>query len=93
MVDAEKCPLLEELPRGLNLASGRACLPPILSEFVDRTMITLSQDTGGAGRIQGHGVIVGACGPSSLADDARQAIAALGENERQDIGGVELHDE
>ena len=90
--DDKKQLLLDELPRGLSLASGRAWLPQVLSEFVDRTTVTLSQETNGVGRICGNGVIVGVCGPSSLADDAREAIALLGK-EREDIGGVELHEE
>ena len=84
---------MDKFPPGLTLASGRPWLPEILTGLVDQTTGALCGTVGSEARAAGHGVIVGACGPASLSDDARRAIDVLGKAERQSVGGVELHDE
>lgn len=91
--DDEHYPPLDKFPPGLSLASGRPRLPEVLTGLIDVTTNALSAAANGDERAAGHGVIVGACGPASLSDDARRAIHVLGKAERECVGGVELHDE
>ena len=93
--DHHKHPALEELPRGLSYAPGRAFVPHLLTEFVDRTLVAQSQEASGnsGANAYAHGVVVGACGPVSLSNDVRKAIAVLDKKDREVIGGVEFHDE
>ncbi|KAJ3559281.1 hypothetical protein NM688_g432 [Phlebia brevispora] len=86
--DEERYP--HGLPEGMTLTAGRAWLPYILTEFVDRTAIAISRAADGSGS---HGVVVATCGPVSLADDVRSAFSRIDMRTRRSIGGLELHEE
>jgi ferric-chelate reductase len=87
--DKEQYMVEEKLPTGLSLYPGRAWIPEILTAFISSTTVALSQGTVS----KGNGVLVGACGPASLSNDVRRAITMVGTNERETVGGVELHEE
>ena len=87
--DMEKYMAVHDFPAGLSLTSGRAWIPQILTDLVDRTSAALSQESGSSS----HGVIVGTCGPAGLSDDARRAIRIVGKAEKKAVGGIELHEE
>ncbi|EIW56151.1 iron reductase [Trametes versicolor FP-101664 SS1] len=83
------------LPPGLTLSPTRPKLPGILSGVVDRSAALFSG--GGKERRRGGsaltGVIVGVCGPASLGDEVRRAVAGFPADRRKAIGGIELHEE
>ncbi|KAI0339247.1 incomplete iron reductase [Trametopsis cervina] len=76
------------LPEGLSLSAGRVSIPFVLSDFIDRTTSCIK-----GGKVQGHGVAIGVCGPVSLGRDMRSAMARIGKESRRDIGGVEFYEE
>ncbi|KAH9855485.1 iron reductase [Lenzites betulinus] len=82
------------LPPGLTLSPMRPKLPGILSGVVDRSAALFS---GGKERRRGGGaltgVIVGVCGPASLGDEVRKAVAEFPAKRRKAVGGIELHEE
>ncbi|KAI0635390.1 iron reductase [Trametes polyzona] len=82
------------LPPGLTLSPMRPKLPGILSGVVDRSVALFS---GGKERRRGGstltGVIVGVCGPASLGDEVRKAVAEFPAKRRKAVGGIELHEE
>lgn len=93
MDDERKYPLDSDLPRGMTFAPGRPWIPHVLTEFVDRTLVALSQESNGAGPLRAHGVLAGACGPLSLSEDVRKAIEVVGKKERGAVGGIQLYEE
>ena len=82
------------LPPGITLSPSRPKLDKILTSCVDRSAALFS---GGRERRRGGGgltgVIVGVCGPTSLAEGVRKAVGAFDPERRKTIGGIELHEE
>ncbi|KAI0328757.1 iron reductase [Cubamyces sp. BRFM 1775] len=82
------------LPPGLTLSPARPKLPGILQGVVDRSAALFS---GHKERRRGRGgltgIIVGVCGPMSLGDEVRRAVANFPAERRKAIGGIELHEE
>ena len=82
------------LPPGITLSPARPKLDRILAGLVDRAAALFS---GGYERTRGGsgltGVVVGVCGPLSLAHGVRKAVAEFDPARRKTIGGIELHEE
>ena len=79
---------------GLTLAPARPKFDRILAGLADRSAALFS---GGRERRRGSGgltgVIVGVCGPQSLAEGVRKAVGSFDPERRKTIGGIELHEE
>ena len=84
-------------PPGLSVHASRPHLPYILNNFMDRTIDVLPGcnlgDEGKKNPVAGNGVLIGVCGPTSLADDARLAVGGLDEAKRKAVGGIEVVEE
>lgn len=83
-------------PPGLSVHASRPHLPYILNNFMDRTIDVLPGRHFGdesKNAVLGSGVLIGVCGPTSLADDARLAVGGLDEAKRKAVGGIEVVEE
>ncbi len=78
----------DALPEGLSLTAGRVHMRRVLSEFADHTSSSLT-----ASGIKGHGIALAVCGPASLGKDVASAMATLGAEDRNAVGGVEFYEE
>ncbi|THH32211.1 hypothetical protein EUX98_g1990 [Antrodiella citrinella] len=89
---------LSGFPPGLSVHASRPQTPRVLSTFLDRTIETLPEyacddEEQATRRSSGTGVVVGVCGPTALADDARRAIRNVDGRKRKSVGGIELVEE
>lgn len=75
---------------GLTLTPGRPKIGKVIESVIARSM---SLGAGAKDSQALTGVIVGACGPVGLADDAARAVGQIDSVKRKAIGGVELHEE
>ena len=85
-------------PPGVTITASRPSILHVLSNFMDRTIETLPCQFAGdeekrRGMTSGKGVLIGVCGPASLAEDTRRAIGSLDEGKRQSVGGLEVVEE
>jgi hypothetical protein len=71
---------------GLSLAPGR---PRLIGAIEGTIAHTLSI----GGSSVHSGLIVGVCGPVSLGDDVSKAVGLVDPAKRDDIGGIEIHEE
>ncbi|KAK7052300.1 iron reductase [Favolaschia claudopus] len=74
----------------LSLSPGRPRLAMMLENSISRT-VKLGAGNKDEERITG--MLVGVCGPVSLADGVAQAISELEPLRRDQVGGVEVHEE
>ncbi|EEB91560.1 hypothetical protein MPER_10058 [Moniliophthora perniciosa FA553] len=80
----------------LSLSPGRPKVESFLEAAVDRAV-----STGGKGEAQlnekdkdgANGLLVGVCGPVGLTDGVFEAIARVDGNRREEVGGIEVHEE
>jgi hypothetical protein len=72
------------LPPNVVLTPGRPKMTPIINSVIDQTCNTVPNTTG---------FIVGVCGPVSLGDQVRSAVAEVSSERRDLVGGIELCEE
>ncbi|KAJ7705372.1 hypothetical protein B0H17DRAFT_1037796 [Mycena rosella] len=70
---------------GLSLSAGRPRLINVIEETIARAS--------SAGSGEQAGLIVGVCGPTGLADDVCKAVGLVDPAKRDEIGGIEIHEE
>ncbi|KAG6815967.1 hypothetical protein H0H87_009817 [Tephrocybe sp. NHM501043] len=75
---------------GLTLSAGRPKIVKSLEAALSRA-VALGQDAKDEGRVSG--MLVGVCGPTGLGDDVSQAVAAIDPGRRDQVGGIEMHEE
>ncbi|KAJ7750464.1 hypothetical protein DFH07DRAFT_548505 [Mycena maculata] len=74
----------------LSLSPGRPRLETMLENSISRTV---KLGAGGKDEERITGMLVAVCGPTGLADSVAQAIAQLEPIRRDQVGGVEVHEE
>jgi hypothetical protein len=80
------------LPSGVTLAPGKPRLLKALEDVINHA-VTLGQSNP-TGEAKGlTGLVVGICGPVGLADDVAAAVRAVDPVKRDQVGGVEVHEE
>ncbi|KAJ6558686.1 hypothetical protein B0H10DRAFT_2240807 [Mycena sp. CBHHK59/15] len=75
----------------LTLSPGRPRLSTVLESSISRTVKLGS--AGGKDEERITGMLVGVCGPPSLADGVAEAVAQIEPLRRDQVGGVEVHEE
>ncbi|TFK70004.1 hypothetical protein BDN72DRAFT_572361 [Pluteus cervinus] len=81
----------EELPSRLSIKPGRPDMVKAIDLVISRRLEIQARRQGGAGRL--NGLLVGVCGPASLGDAVVEAIGGLEPPRKNQIGGIELHEE
>ncbi|KAF7364517.1 Ferric reductase transmembrane component 5 [Mycena venus] len=76
------------LQPGITLTPGR---PGLIAAIEGTVSYTASIGGGNAG--VHSGLIVGVCGPVALADDVSKAVGLVDPAKRDEIGGIEIHEE
>ena len=79
-------------PPGLTLAPGKPRLLKFLEHAINH-VVNIGQSNPNGEALSLTGVIVGVCGPVGLADDAAAAVSGVDSLRRDQVGGVELHEE
>jgi hypothetical protein len=79
-------------PPGLTLAPGKPRLLKFLEHAINHA-VTMGHSNPNGEVLNLTGVIVGVCGPVGLADDAAAAVSGVDPLRRDQVGGVELHEE
>jgi len=79
-------------PPGLTLAPGNPRLLKFLEHAITRT-ITLGHSNPKDEALNLTGLIVGVCGPVGMVDEVAAAVSGLDPLRRDQVGGVELHEE
>ncbi|KAG6911018.1 hypothetical protein DXG01_005433 [Tephrocybe rancida] len=74
----------------LTLSAGRPKIVKSLETALSRA-VTLGEDARDEGRVSG--MLVGVCGPAGLGDDVSRAVAAIDPGRRDQVGGIEMHEE
>ncbi|KAG6828794.1 hypothetical protein H0H92_006733 [Tricholoma furcatifolium] len=75
---------------GLTLSPGRPRVVKVLEQALARA-VSLGEDARDEGRVSG--MLIGVCGPVGLGDDVSRAVAAIDPARRDQVGGIELHEE
>lgn len=75
---------------GLTLAPGRPRLPKILDSVISRA-VGLSSSVKDDEKITG--MVVAVCGPTGLRDDVVQTVNGVEAIRRDQVGGIEIHEE
>lgn len=70
---------------GLSLSPGRPKVGSMLEDAITRALA--------GGRGDGSGMVVAVCGPTSLADDVAKQVSRIDPQRRDEIGGIEIHEE
>jgi len=84
---ASRLKVMKGLPKNVTLEAGRPNVQNILGTFVQKTD-GMSRGKGGL-----TGIAVAVCGPKGLAEDVRNAAAAISTDARKSVGGVEVVEE
>ncbi|KAJ6504187.1 hypothetical protein C8R47DRAFT_968696 [Mycena vitilis] len=71
---------------GLSLTPGRPRMINAIESIASRTLST-------GGSAEQSGLIVGVCGPVGLADDVSKSVGLVDPGKRDEIGGIEIHEE
>ncbi|KAG6902432.1 hypothetical protein C0995_016611 [Termitomyces sp. Mi166 len=74
----------------LTLSSGRPQILKSLETALARA-VSLVEDARDERRVSG--MLVGVCGPVGLGDDVSKAVAAIDPSRRDQVGGIEIHEE
>lgn len=69
---------------------GRARIPKILDSVISRAV---SLGSGTKDALHLTGVLVGVCGPVGLGDEVVKSIGAVDPLRRDQVGGVDIHEE
>ncbi|TFK37001.1 hypothetical protein BDQ12DRAFT_608543 [Crucibulum laeve] len=75
---------------GLTLAPGRPRIAKVLESAISRAV---SLGAGVKDTVGITGLVVGVCGPVSIADDVAKAVGAIEPLRRDQVGGIEIHEE
>lgn len=70
---------------GLSLSPGR----PKVGSMLEATIVRVLAELKGTG----SGLAVAVCGPTSLADDVANQVSRIDPRRRDEIGGIEIHEE
>jgi hypothetical protein len=79
-------------PPGLTLAPGKPRLLKFLEHAISRA-VRLGHSNAKDDALSLSGVVVGVCGPVGLADDVAAAVSGVDPVRRDQVGGIELHEE
>ena len=79
-------------PPGLTLAPGKPRLLKFLEHAINRA-VTLGHSNPKDEALGLTGLIVGVCGPVAMADDVVAAVREVDPLRRDQVGGVEVHEE
>ncbi|KAJ8503419.1 hypothetical protein ONZ45_g10874 [Pleurotus djamor] len=74
----------------LSLSPGRPRLNRVLEDVISRTV---GLGAGNKDRLGHTGMLVGCCGPVGLGDDVAEAVASVEKVRRDQVGGIEIHEE
>lgn len=75
---------------GISLAPGR----PRIAKVIDSTLCrAVSLGSGIKDKERIMGLVVGVCGPVELADDVVKAVGSVEPTRRDQVGGIEVHEE
>lgn len=80
----------EYFPPGLTLSPGRPRIATFI-EFAIQGAIAQSPMSSSKGSLTG--LVLGVCGPMSLADDVAKAVSAVDPIQRDKVGGIEICEE
>ncbi|KAF9465886.1 hypothetical protein BDZ94DRAFT_1188404 [Collybia nuda] len=83
-----KAPLVSH--PGLTLSPGRPRIGKVLDTAISRA-VTLGSGAKDSERITG--LLVGVCGPTALGDDVAKAVGMIPAVRRNQVGGIEMHEE
>ncbi|KAF8066781.1 hypothetical protein FPV67DRAFT_1496412 [Lyophyllum atratum] len=75
---------------GLTLSPGRPRIAKVLDAALSRA-VGLGAGVKDSQRITG--MLVGVCGPAALGDDVSKAVASIDPARRDQVGGIEMHEE
>ncbi|KAH8823322.1 hypothetical protein DL96DRAFT_270256 [Flagelloscypha sp. PMI_526] len=78
-------------PATLSLSPGRPKLTKVLDSVLSRT-VQLGNN-GGKDELGLSGVVVAVCGPVGLGDECSRVVAKVDPARRDQVGGVEIHEE
>jgi len=79
-------------PPGLTLAPGKPRLLKFLEHAINRA-VTLGHSNPKDEVLSLTGLVVGVCGPVGMADDVAAAVRGVDPVRRDQVGGVEVHEE
>lgn len=82
--------LLPSAQPSLTLSPGRPRIPKILDAAISRA-VSLGAGIKDSQRITG--LLVAVCGPAALGDDVSKAVGAIEPSRRDQVGGIEMHEE
>ena len=74
----------------LSLSPGRPHINHVLESVIDKTV---ALGAGSKDDIKNSGVVVGVCGPVSLADSVSKEASKVDSSRRDQVGGVDLVEE
>ncbi|KAJ4487829.1 hypothetical protein J3R30DRAFT_3654244 [Lentinula aciculospora] len=77
----------------LTLSPGRPTLQPLLQGTIDRTVQEALSNKISGDIETPSGLFVGVCGPTGLAESVRAAVGRVDPQQKNEIGGVEVHEE
>lgn len=83
-----KFPYSELFYPGLKLSPGRSSLQSALDDALFQTTSSVAKDI-----MLNTGTLIGVCGPAGLADDLSKAVGFVEPSRRDQVGGIELHEE
>ncbi|GLB41051.1 putative ferric reductase like transmembrane component [Lyophyllum shimeji] len=75
---------------GLTLSPGRPRIAKVLDAALSRA-VSLGAGAKDSQRITG--MLVGVCGPAALGDDVSKAVSSIDPARRDQVGGIEVHEE
>ena len=85
-----KRPLLSLQHPALTLTAGRPRVQKVLDAAIGQA-VSLVNGAKDSQRISG--LVVGVCGPAALGDDVNRAVGQVDPARRDQVGGIEVHEE
>jgi hypothetical protein len=85
-------PTQTHFPPGLTLAPGKPRFAKFLEHAISRA-VRLEQNKPEGEALGLTGLVVGVCGPVGLVDDVAVAVSGVDSVRRDQVGGVEVHEE
>ena len=87
---SQKRPLLLQQHSALTLTAGRPKVQKVLDAAIGQAV---SLGGGRKDEQRVGGVVVGVCGPAALGDDVNRAVGMVDPARRDQVGGIEVHEE